>query len=120
MEWRLRTRAEFQGIAYADLLATVQAAQAVIHTAKRECIGESFVADIRGTHVPEAPEASLRLGLPILCNGLPDGDGRRKVNLLGDDEGRAVHAWLTGYAVDVLGLEDVYGVPARGFAGGYR
>lgn len=127
-EWRLRQRAEFQGVSYESLLATVEAAETAIKEADWDYVelgpaggddvDRAAYKDLRGAHVPEAPEASLRLGVAILCDGLPDGDGRRKLNLLGDPTGELVAAWLSRWAHD-LGLEGIYGDPGRGFAGGY-
>jgi len=127
MRWRVATRAAHQGRPAEEILADVERAMAAISSAPRVDLADpsdsstvELVADLRGSHVSEAPEASLRLGVPILCEGLPDSrSGRRKVNLLGDAGGDAVRAFLGGWA-EAEGLVDCYGDPARGFAGGYR
>jgi hypothetical protein len=74
------------------------------------------VADMRGRHVPELPEAGTRYGIAYVADGLPGPDGRTKVVCSG---GRAVtEAFLNDWGPR-HGLVDCYGDPARGFAGGY-
>lgn len=141
--WRVDTRAKFQHRAPADIEADIRAAIRAIEGAplidlhdpkwmphdydhdwsRSVCSGcavdSVFVRDLRDRHVPEAPEASLRIAMPILCQGLPDSKfGRAKVNLLGDHEGTAVRAFLGGWA-EQNGITDCYGDPMRGYAGGY-
>lgn len=48
----------------------------------------------------------------------PDRDGRRKVVLGGHTTPETVRAFMAEWA-PAQGLVDIYGDPARGFAGGY-
>jgi len=121
LRWRAASRAAFRGITAEQMEATVLAAVAVLRAAPMIRLdgqaGPGTIADVRDLHVPELPEASLRLGVPILCRGLPD-RGRRKINVLGDVGGHHVRAFLGGWAAR-NGLVDMYGDPMRGYAGGY-
>jgi hypothetical protein len=124
-DWRARTRAAFQRRSMEAVLADVESACAAILEAPGVRLASSRsghcgcdVRDLRGRYVPELPEASLRLGLPVLVDGLPGPDGRKKVVLVGDEDGDAVRAFLGDWAAG-QGLTDLYGDPARGFAGGY-
>lgn len=67
--------------------------------------------------VPELPEAAAREGVAYLAT-VTDRDGRRKVVLGGHTTPETVEAFLTEWG-PAQGLVDVYGDPARGFAGGY-
>jgi hypothetical protein len=128
MRWRAETRAAFQGRPVSAILADVEAASAAIKAAPVVDLGEPYLglieaADLRGSEVPELPEALLRLGRCALATPRPGPDGRRKVVLMGAGEGtpagpEPVRAFLGGWAAG-NGLVDLYGDPARGFAGGY-
>ena len=81
-------------------------------------LGERLTArDLRGEHVPELPEAAVREGMAYLAT-VTDRDGRRKVVLGGHADAETVRAFLERWAPHE-GLVDLYGDPARGFAGGY-
>ena len=73
------------------------------------------VADLRGEFIPELPEAAAREGIPFLATPR-DRDGREKVVLMSAPPD-LVRQFLNGDLVP--GLVDLYGDPARGFAGGY-
>lgn len=116
MRWRIECRARFFGVTTEDLLSTVDRAIKAILDSPTLLVGGVEVRDIRSGFIPEAPEASLRLGVPIL-SVLETPDGRTKISILGDHTGDAVKQFLSD--ADRQGLSDVYGDPARGFAGGY-
>lgn len=80
-----------------------------------DCDFMGIIADLRGEHIHELPEASAREGIPFLAS-MQDRDGRKKVSIMGAGE-RLVRKFLDGKLVS--GLADYYGDPARGFAGGY-
>lgn len=74
-------------------------------------------ADFRGLDpIPELPEAAAREGIPFLAT-VKDRDGREKV-VLQVAGPELVKRFMDGSLVP--GLVDVYGDPARGFAGGYK
>lgn len=122
-EHRARTRAEFQGRSVFDVLADIEDAVAVLEAAPKVTLGGVDVADLReiGT-VPELPEAACRSGRAVLYR-VTAPDGREKVGLLGAGRGTMagsapVEAFLGGWATSNK-LVDLYGDPARGYAGGY-
>lgn len=79
--------------------------------------GES-VRDMRGFEAaPELPEAAARLGLAVMAEPKGRPGDPQKVNVLGGDP-PTIRAWLAW--AEAQGLIDLYGDPARGFAGGYR
>lgn len=118
MQWRLASRAAFQRRAIADLLADVERGRDMIRTAPTVDLAPGISAvDLRGVHVPELPEASAREGRCVVADGLPEPNGRQKVNCLNGSPAQ-IRAFLDVWAPH-HGLTDCYGDPARGFAGGY-
>lgn len=117
MRWRVTSRAAFQGRTEAEILADVEHARQILReSGKTDAGAAGYYADMRGQHVPELPEAAAREGIPFL-SAIRDRDGREKVVL------QAAPADLVSAFLDcriVPGLVDIYGDPARGFAGGYR
>lgn len=75
------------------------------------------VADFGDATVPELPEAAARDGVPFLAT-VTAPDGRRKVGLMAAPA-EVVAEWMQVHA-PAAGLVDIYGAPARGFAGGYQ
>jgi hypothetical protein len=121
MEWRAASRAAFQGVSTAEVLARVEAAAEELRAASELVLSEAgeglVVRDMRRDQpVPELPEAATRLGISYISGPLIGPDGRRKYTLSGTAE--VVEAFLGGWAAR-NGLVDLYGDPARGFAGGY-
>lgn len=133
MVWRAESRAAFQKRPVEAVLADIEAAQkrlraVTVEAGCRQCgawrgdCGEcSHVrcpefADLRGESIPELPEAAAREGVPFLADQT-DRDGRRKVVLMAAPA-ELVQRFLAGEIVP--GLVDMYGDPARGFAGGYH
>ncbi|MBS3784957.1 MAG: hypothetical protein KGY78_10995 [Anaerolineae bacterium] len=66
---------------------------------------------------PELPEAAAREGIGYIAGPLATPDGRQKYTCSGDPG--QVEAFLAN-ASRLFGLTDLYGDPARGFAGGYK
>jgi hypothetical protein len=75
------------------------------------------VADMRGQHVPELPDAACYRCDPYLAT-VTDRDGRTKVVIGGAASDRAINAFMRAWG-PANGLTGIYGDPARGFAGGY-
>lgn len=141
MRWRVTSRAAFQGRDPEALLADVERARAAIRSAPEVvlesradmphtddhdrscsvCSGcardESYARDLRGRRVPELPEASAREGTCVVADGLPGRDGRIKV-ICQSGSPEQIRAFAEIWA-PAQGLTDIYGDPARGFAGGY-
>ena len=80
-------------------------------------MGDPLLAvDMRERVVPELPEAAAREGVCFLAR-LPGPDGRTKIVCqAGSPE--QIRAFMTTWA-PAQGIVDIYGDPARGFAGGY-
>lgn len=140
MRWRIASRAAFQRRSEAEILADVERARESlresVYTRRIEpyagangycphcgtadhpdCMYPAVewrYADLRGQHIPELPEAAAREGIPFL-SAVRDRDGREKV-VLQAAPADLVSAFLSGSVVP--GLVDIYGDPARGFAGG--
>lgn len=137
MRWRVETRAAFQGRLAEDVLADIARARETLRAAPLVELSEplaceyhgatyepgcgacshSVVYDLRGDSVPELPEAASREGVAYLAT-VADRDGRRRVVLGGNASPEVVRAFMDTWAPG-QGLVDLYGDPARGFAGGY-
>jgi hypothetical protein len=118
MEWRVRSRAVFQCRSAEEVLADVASARQALRSAPVLQLTDGIAArDMRGQHVPELPEASAREGLCFVADGLPEPDGRVKV-VCQSGTPEQIRAFMQSWA-PAHGLMDVYGDPARGFAGGY-
>jgi hypothetical protein len=140
MRWRVASRAAHQGRTEEEVLADVETARRMLRESAGSggcprcggwggCIGEMpphgddetchagpyRLADLRGESIPELPEAAAREGIPFLAS-VRDRDGREKV-VLQCATPELVERFLAGELVP--GLVDMYGDPARGFAGGY-
>jgi hypothetical protein len=145
MQWRVRSRAAHQERPESAVRADIEAARQVLRDAAVErvvmepqlcyCCGEPqgycqrgndyvgppvprvrlHYADLRGRGpIPELPEAACREGIPFLATARYR--GRTKVVLQAAPP-ELVMEFLHGSLVPRL--VDVYGDPARGFAGGY-
>jgi hypothetical protein len=115
LHWRLETRAAHQGRPVREIERDVAVALVYLQEALRITLGGVEVADLREEgHIRELPEAAARYGIPFLAR-LRDRDGRVKV-VLQAAPAAAIEEFLAG----ALGLKDMYGDPARGFAGGYE
>lgn len=118
LKYRVATRAKFQGRPVEELLADVERAREALREAPRIDLGAGLaVCDMRADFVPELPEAAMREGLAYLAT-VTDRDGRTKVVLGGHATPETVQAFMTDWA-PAHGLVNIYGDPARGFAGGY-
>lgn len=99
------------------------------HSTAQDCANESgtdyaddpcweiYARDMRGHYVPGLPDAGTRWNISYIADGLPGRDGRVKVVCSGNSD--AIKAFMNVWAKQ-QGLVDIYGDPARGFAGGYK
>jgi hypothetical protein len=126
MAWRAASRAKAQRRLIAAVMEDIEMARRRLLEAPRITVGirgdhetdewgSLQLADLRGQQVPELPEAAASEGIPFIAS-TRDQDGREKV-VLQAAPAPLVSAFLAGEVVP--GLIDVYGDPARGFAGGY-
>jgi len=142
LAWRVADRARFQRRSEGELRADIERARALLRSAplvevglhhhtrdhdwsRSVCDGCAVdlptVRDMRGpTPVPELVEASMMEAAEYMSGPLldPKDPGREKFTVSARPE--TVKMWLEYYAPTVLGLEDLYGDPSRGFGGGYR
>jgi len=118
MRWRAESRAKHQGRTVDEVLADVERARELLEDAPNERLAHGvYVADMRGYgHVPELPEAALREGVCFIAS-LTERDGRIKV-VCQSGTPEQIEAFIERWA-PAQGLTDIYGDPARGFAGGY-
>lgn len=113
MQWRVESRAKFQGRSVESLMADVESARKELRSrVVPHAVIPGAVADFGDSTVPELPEAAAREGIAFLAT-VTDRDGRKKV-VLQAASSEQVKAFLSHYPV-----QDKYGDPARGFAGGY-
>lgn len=123
MRWRVEQRAAHQGRSAENVRADIERARSALAAAPVLDLGRPgepdaplLVRDLRGQYWPELPEAGTRYGYDYLT-AVPDPDGRTKVVVSG--RGSVIRAFLE-YWAPAEGLQELYGDPARGFAGGYR
>jgi len=118
MRWRAESRAKYQGRTVDEVLADVERARAVLRTAPMLTLAPGLeVRDLRGQHIPALPEAAAREGAACRATVI-ESDGRAKIVLGGHTTPAMVQAFLDSWG-PAQGLTDIYGVPARGYAGGY-
>jgi len=118
LRWRIASRAAFQGISEEDIRRKVDAALQKLAHLPSMTIGGQMVANAIGLDpIPEAPEAVAISGTALMYSMLDKGTGRIKVGLLGA-EPETIRVWMQ-IAPQKWGLVDIYGDPARGYAGGY-
>lgn len=119
MRWRVESRARFQGRSEEQILADIEKARAVLRAVPElELAPGVWVKDMRRVKVYELPEASARENLCFVADGLPSPDGRVKV-VCQSGSPEQIRAFMERWA-PAQGLTDLYGDPARGFAGGYQ
>ncbi len=115
MLWRATSKAKFQKTDVQSVLAAVEAAKQELE--KAPLLGE--VRDMRREEpVKELPEAAARYGYSYVSGPLKCPDGRRKFTA-SSSKPEIIRLWMTETA-PAMGLVDIYGDPARGFAGGYE
>lgn len=114
MRWRVASRSLHQGRSESQVLADIETARELLRNLRKP--GDEYV-DLRDhhAHIPELPEAAAREGIPFIAT-VPSKDGRKKVVLQAASQ-ELVRRFLSGEIVP--SLDDLYGDPARGFAGGY-
>lgn len=117
LQFRTRQRAEFQGVSEEELTRTIDSTRERLWELNVEQ-GCPLAIDLTGEPggtLPEAPESACREGLAMQAK-VTDRDGRHKLVLMGNTTPEQVSAWMDSQK----SLErEVYGDPARGFAGAY-
>jgi hypothetical protein len=115
--WRNRSRARWKGVDPKALAMQVDEGIEMVRALPTVTVGaHKFIDALDGT-VPELSEVSAILGVPVMY-GMQDGrSGRIKVGALNGTP-EALTAWME-YAEHAMHLQDIYGSPIRGYAGGY-
>jgi len=122
--WRAESRAKFQKRPVSEILADIESAREKLrHAAEIErdvqsldSIHDVLLVDLTGSFIPELPEAACIEGIAVLAGPLSCPDGREKVVLQA-----ASAAVIEDFLADKIckKLDNKYGDPVRGFAGGY-
>lgn len=108
--WRSANRAQRQKIDASELERRIEEARLQLERAERLNVGGMDVAWVSHSN-NELAEASARFGIPVIyARKIPGGT---KVGILGAPA-KIIQEWM-----DTCGLEQVYGDPERGYAGGY-
>lgn len=110
-DWRERSRSGMRNISVEELRERIDNAMQALRDAPRIQVAGEDVAWFPEPMPDEVPEASARLGIPF-CYARRDG-ARGKSGIMSAAP-HVIRAWMRD-----CGLTDVYGDPARGFAGGY-
>ncbi len=115
--WRSNVLARWKGVDEATLQRRVEEGIELIRRCPVMMIrGHEFVDALDGS-VPELSEVSAILGVPVMYGMNDVRSGRIKVGALNGSP-EALAAWMQ-YAEHAMHLQDVYGDPVRGYAGGY-
>lgn len=114
---RVASRAQFQRISQAQMLNKINAAIEVIRGLPSIEIGGHLFKDAMDRFVPELPEASAMLNMPIIYTRREPRLGLTKVGVL-NGTAPALRAWMT-WAEEQDYLMQLYGDPDRGYAGAY-
>ena len=111
-DWRLASKAAVKSMSLSEMRALVDEQHVRLRAAERIDVAGVSVAWLPDAS-DEAPDASARYGIPFMYRKM-EPDGREKFGILGAPP-HAIEAWMAS-----CGLENVYGTPSRGYAGGYR
>jgi len=111
--WRERSRAEVRGITVEEIQGRIEHAMAVLKDAPCIQVSGTDVAFFppESDFPQEVPEASARLGIPFCYVRKESGRSKAGIMSAGPE---VIREWM-----QECKLKDVYGDPARGFAGGY-
>lgn len=112
-EWRTRTRAQRRGVSIEEMEAAIEAGRKHLLTEAPRVpfLGKQFPWVTSRAQL-ELAEASARYDIPFMyAEQTPS--GRTKAGLMGAEPAE-IEAWMAQ-----CGLQDVYGNPHRGYAGGY-
>ena len=112
-DWRERSRAALREITVEEIRSRIDNAIEVLKNAPRIRIADEEVAwfPVTVERPEEIPEASARTGIPF-CYVKKEPSGA-KAGIMSAAP-RTIRSWMRE-----CGLKNVYGDPARGFAGGY-
>jgi hypothetical protein len=110
-EWRTSSRALRRGISNQEMESAIKLAESTLLDAERISFCNESIAWV-GDRKGEICEASARYGIPFMYSE-PTRDGRVKMGIMGASP-LVIDSWMRQ-----CNLNQVYGDPARGYAGGY-
>lgn len=116
-EFRVKEQSRFLRRPIEQIRANIENARELL---KEKAIKtpRGLLADFGDTQLPKGiSEASAIENIAFMATGLPFQDGRRKESIMSAPK-EMVEWWMM--EAKARGLEDIYGDPARGFAGGYK
>lgn len=124
--FRIETKSNHQHIPEQEVVKNIERAKEQLLAAPLVVVDKNTYGEHEGFHlanlvdksIKELPEASMQLHIPYL-SGFNMQNGRSKICIGGDADGTATKAFLNGWAAS-MGLSDLYGDPARGYAGGFK
>lgn len=113
-EWRAKSRAKWQGIPLEQLYRDIEDAVDQLRQLPTVEVG-GYEYRLAETRFKELPEASALLGEPVIYSQIDRRSGRLKVAVRNGcvQQMKSWMSWARSH------MKDVYGDPARGFAGGY-
>ena len=110
--WRQKSRCANRRVSEEQLLSEIAEARIVLEEAPRVPVGGLEVAWTGDQRSTELSEASARFGIPYMFRRR-EVDGRMKAGIVGAPAS-VIQTWMRE-----CGLDEVYGDPERGYAGGY-
>ena len=114
-EFRLQGAADFQKKDIEELRMEVGAGMVEL-SALEDIVHMGFSwKDATQVSIPQLPHVAAMLAMPAAYT-LPSPDGRTKCGIIGSNEPAVISAWMNYYEDKLV---DMYGDPARGYAGGY-
>lgn len=112
-QFREQSRSKARDLPVEELQRQIATASDALRQAPKVELAGAQVAWFEGDPPCETSEASARLALPYMYVRKQD-DGRMKAGI------RSAPSPVVAYWMSHCGLNDIYGDPQRGFAGGYR
>ena len=118
MKWRVASRAGYQHRCLEVILNDINRARVLLRNAPEIVLCQSIrCRDMRDQYASELPEAAAREGLCFVAR-FPFHDGRTKI-VCQSGSPEQIDAFMRVWG-PAHGLQDIYGDPQRGFAGGYE
>lgn len=109
--WRLSSRCKARGLSEVELSRQIDCAKQLLVSAQQITLAGEQVAFLTEPPI-EVSEASARMGMPYMY--IRRQDARLTKAGIRSAPAHVVQAWM-----DNCGLQNLYGDPQRGFAGGY-
>jgi hypothetical protein len=110
--WRIKSRCMARGLSEEELTRQIGEASAILQTAPTVVLAQTKVAFLEEPPL-EVSEASARMAMPYIY--VRRQDAKRIKSGIRSAPPEVVQAWM-----DKCGLQNMYGDPQRGFAGGYH